>query len=81
MVSLTEAKSYIGKVCAIDWLDRSGQEQRTVSTIHDATFVPLYGAYLVTDRDDIRLDRVSSLCPQGEVGTIELSGAAERRAA
>jgi hypothetical protein len=61
MMQLSEAKAYIGKVCAIRWQDRSGAEQVTVSKIYDATFVPLYGGYVVTDSDDIRLDRIVSM--------------------
>ena len=55
---LAEAKSFVGKVCTVRFTDRIGQEQTVVSTIYDATYVPLYGGYLVTDMDDIRLDRI-----------------------
>jgi len=58
---LPEAKSYIGKTCSIVWTDRAGKENHTVSKIYDATYVPLYGGYLVTDADDIRLDRVCDI--------------------
>lgn len=58
---LAEAKSYIGKVCTIKFLDRSGQEHAITSPVYDATYVPFYGGYFVTDMDDIRLDRVSSI--------------------
>jgi len=68
-VLLTEAKAYIGKKCSIRFQDRHGQEQSIVSNIYDATYVPLYGGYLVTDNDDIRLDRVLSIALVGE--TVE----------
>ena len=55
---LAEAKSYIGKVCTVRFLDRSGQEHEISSKVYDATYVPLYGGYFVTDMDDIRLDRI-----------------------
>ena len=55
---LSEAKGYVGKVCSIRWRDREGKELHTISRIYDATFVPLYGGYLVTEADDIRLDRI-----------------------
>jgi hypothetical protein len=55
---LGEAKSYIGKVCSVRFLDRSGQEHAVSSMVYDATYVPLYGGYFITDTDDIRLDRV-----------------------
>jgi hypothetical protein len=58
---LSEAKAYIGKVCSISWRDRTGAEMVTVSKVYDATFVPLYGGYVVTDADDIRLDRINSM--------------------
>lgn len=67
---LSEAKQYIGKVCSIRWQDRSGNEQMVVSKIYDATFVPLYGGYLVTDTEDIRLDRICSVSLMSE--TVEL---------
>ncbi len=57
-MQLSEAKEYVGKVCSVRWRDRSGNEQFVVSKIYDATYVPLYGGYLITDADDIRLDRV-----------------------
>jgi hypothetical protein len=63
---LPEAKSYIGKVCTIRFLDRSGQEHEVSSLVYDATYVPLYGGYFVTDMDDIRLDRVVSVELVGE---------------
>lgn len=63
---LPEAKSYIGKVCTVRFLDRSGQEHSISSLVYDATYVPLYGGYIVTDMDDIRLDRVVSVELVGE---------------
>lgn len=29
-----------------------------ISMIHDVTFVPLYGGYLITDTEDIPLEKV-----------------------
>ncbi len=63
---LSEAKSYIGKVCTIKFLDRSGREHEITSLVYDATYVPLYGGYFVTDMDDIRLDRAISISLVGE---------------
>lgn len=60
-MQLLEAKTYIGKLCSIRWQERSGEEKHTVSRVHDAAFVPLYGGYLITDREEIRLDRVVSV--------------------
>jgi hypothetical protein len=33
----------------------------TLATVEDARYVPLYGAYLITDAEDIRLDQVVSI--------------------
>ncbi len=63
---LAEAKSYIGKVCTVRFLDRGGNEQSITSIVYDSTYVPLYGGYFVTDTDDIRLDRVISVELVGE---------------
>jgi hypothetical protein len=57
-VGITDAKKYIGKKCAVRFLDRTGTEHNMTSIIHDVTFVPLYGGYLITDTEDLRLDKV-----------------------
>lgn len=33
----------------------------TVSKVHDAVFVPFYGGYLITDTEDVRLDRIKAI--------------------
>ena len=55
---IAEAKKLVGKTCAVYWTNREGQVIRTVSRIYDATYVPMYGGYLVTDMDDLQLDRI-----------------------
>jgi len=60
-VLLPEARAYIGKKCEIRWRDRDGNAQTTVAPVCDVTYVPLYGAFLITETDDIRLDRIQSL--------------------
>lgn len=65
-MQLSEARSYIGKMCKIRFLDRSGREHEVTSLVYDATYVPLYGGYFVTDMDDIRLDRALSIQLVGE---------------
>ncbi|HEV2471307.1 MAG TPA: hypothetical protein VGS41_01500 [Chthonomonadales bacterium] len=64
---LAEARAYVGKMCAISWQDREGVTRETTSRVHDATYVPLYGGYLITDCDDIRLDRITSVYLVGEI--------------
>ena len=66
-VTFHDAQQYVGKECLIHWRDRAGNELQVRSQIYEATYVPLYGGVLVTDGDDIRLDRVSHIAPAGEV--------------
>ena len=70
---LNEAKTFIGKKCSIRFKDRNGQEMSVVSYIYDTIYVPLYGGYLVTDSDDIRLDRVCNVSLFGD--TVEAAAA------
>jgi hypothetical protein len=65
-MSLSEAKELIGKICSIQYKDRSGNELSVTSKIYDATYVPLYGGYLVTEQDDIRFDRIIRVVVQSE---------------
>jgi len=69
-VGITDAKKFIGKTCTVHWLDRTGCEMHTVSMIHDVTFVPLYGGYLIADTDDIRLDKVTAINVMEEAAAI-----------
>ena len=62
-MTITEAKPYIGRNCFVTWMDRLGKEQCQALRIHDLTFVPLYGAYLVADIEDVCLDRVTAIQP------------------
>ncbi len=61
MVSVSEAKRLVGSTCALVWRDRSGVEQSAVSSVHDVTFVPLYGALVILDDCDLNLDHVVSI--------------------
>jgi hypothetical protein len=60
-VGISDAKQFIGKVCSVSWKDRTGAVQVMVSMIHDVTYVPLYGGYLITDVDDIPLEKMTEL--------------------
>ncbi|MCS6776577.1 MAG: hypothetical protein RMJ43_12425 [Chloroherpetonaceae bacterium] len=62
-MQLAEVKPFVGRRCIITWRDRSGKECETTSLIYDATFVPLYGSYLITETDEIQLDRVLHIQP------------------
>lgn len=56
-----DVRNYIGKDCSVTWRDNSGVEQSRVIHIHDITLVPLYGAYLVGDVEDVCLDKVTEI--------------------
>lgn len=58
MMSIGEARSFIGTHVHLRWVDRKGEEMSGDTFIHKADFVPLYGPCLITDLGDIRLDRV-----------------------
>jgi hypothetical protein len=71
-VGITDAKKFIGQICSVKWTDRAGQEMAVVSKIHDVTFVPLYGGYLIADTEDIPLDKLTEIqvynaTPQAQV--------------
>ena len=62
-MTIPDVRQYIGRACAVTWRDRNGNEQSKVLQIHDLTYVPLYGAYLVGDVEDVCLDKVTSITP------------------
>ena len=72
-MSISEAKRFIGKVCTVCWQDRAGTALEAVSKIHDVTYVPMYGGYLVTDTDDIPLDKLTDLAVCGETAEPSLA--------
>lgn len=57
-VGISDAKKLIGQKCDVRWTDRAGHQLELTSMIHDVTFVPLYGGYLITDTEDIPLEKV-----------------------
>lgn len=70
-MSISDAKKLVGRLCSVSWLDRRGMEMNVVSRIHDVTFVPLYGGYMITDTEDVRLDRIVSVCAVLADGGLE----------
>ncbi|MEN6357602.1 MAG: hypothetical protein ABFD83_11030 [Armatimonadota bacterium] len=58
---IPDAKQYLGHHCAVTFRDRHGDEITKDLHIHDVTFVPLYGAYLIGDIEDVSLERVTSI--------------------
>lgn len=58
---IPEAKQYLGRQCTVTFKDRRGDEITKNLRVHDVQFVPLYGAYLIGDIEDVCLDRVTSI--------------------
>ncbi len=58
---IPEAKRYLGQNCSVTFRDRRGEEVTKNLHLHDVQFVPLYGAYLIGDVEDVCLDRVTSI--------------------
>ena len=62
-MGISDAKQFVGKQCSVTYRDRLGHEHSSLIHIHDLTFVPLYGAYLVGDIEDVCLERVTAIQP------------------
>jgi len=62
-MTIPDARQFVGKNCSVTYRDRLGVEHSRVLHIHDLAFVPLYGAYLVGDIEDVCLDRVTAIKP------------------
>ncbi|MDO8683066.1 MAG: hypothetical protein Q7N50_06260 [Armatimonadota bacterium] len=60
-MNIPDAKQYIGRNCNVTYKDRMGNIRNAILHIHDLSFVPLYGAYLVGDIEDVCLDRVTAI--------------------
>jgi hypothetical protein len=63
MLTISEAKQMVGRDCQVTYLDRLGNEKTKTLHVHDLTYVPLYGAYLVGDVEDVHLDKVTAIQP------------------
>lgn len=60
-MKIPEAKQYLGRHCSVTFFNRSGDEVTRSLHVHDVAFVPLYGAYLIGDVEDVCLDRVTNI--------------------
>lgn len=58
---IPEAKQYLGRHCAVTYRNRHGDEVTRSLQVQDVAFVPLYGAYLIGDIEDVSLDRITSI--------------------
>lgn len=60
-VYIPQAKQYLGRNVSVTYRDRRGDMHTKSMHVHDVTFVPIYGACLVGDTDDIWLEKVTSI--------------------
>lgn len=58
MMNIQEAKAYVGMPLRLTWTGRKGEELSDLVYVFNVGFVPLYGPCLITDKGEIRLDRV-----------------------
>ncbi|MEQ1823661.1 MAG: hypothetical protein ABL949_14225 [Fimbriimonadaceae bacterium] len=57
-MTIQDAKSFVGMPLRLTWTGRRGDEQTDLVYVFNVGFVPLYGPCLITDKGEIRLDRV-----------------------
>lgn len=60
-MQIPEAKQFLGKNCSVTYLNRVGNEITKTLRVYDVTYVPLYGAYLIGDIEDVCLDKVTNI--------------------
>lgn len=60
-MQISEARQFLGRQCAVTFHDKDGDQVTRNLRIHDIAFVPLYGAYLIGDVEDVCLDRVTDI--------------------
>ena len=58
VMNIQVAKSFIGSPLRLPWTGRRGDESSDLVYVFNVGFVPLYGPCLITDKGEIRLDRV-----------------------
>jgi hypothetical protein len=60
---IPEARQYVGRNCWVSWTDRTGRAHTKVLKVEDLQFVPLYGAYIIGDSEEVLLDKVTQIQP------------------
>ena len=60
-MSISEAKKYMGQQCSVTYMNRHGDAITKDLHVHDVQFVPMYGAYLIGDIEDVSLDKVTNI--------------------
>ena len=60
---IPEARQFVGRDCWVSWTDRLGQQQSKVLRVEELQFLPLYGAYIIGEHEEVRLDKVTQIQP------------------
>lgn len=60
-MTIPEARPYVGRNCAVTWRDRHGNEMSTRLHVEEVSFVPMYGAYLMGDVEEVCLEKVTRI--------------------
>lgn len=60
-MKIPEAKQYLGRNCTVTFRNRHGDEITKNLLVNDVAFVPMYGAYLIGDIEDVCLDRITNI--------------------
>ena len=60
---IPEARQFVGRNCWVSWTDRWGRAHSKVLRVEELQFVPLYGAYIIGDSEEVRLDKVTQIQP------------------
>lgn len=58
---IPEAKQFLGRNCSVTFKNRNGDEITKQLLVNDVAFVPMYGAYLIGDIEDVCLDRITNI--------------------
>lgn len=58
---IPEAKQYLGQTVSVTYRDRLGDLHTQAMRVQDVSFVPMYGACLVGDVEDVWLDKITSI--------------------
>jgi hypothetical protein len=72
-MNIQDAKTFVGMPLRLTWTGRKGDEQTDLVYVFNVGFVPLYGPCLITDKGEIRLDRI--VAHEAVVKTVEEAAA------
>jgi len=61
MMQVLEARSFLGKNCTVTYRDRQGNTRMQTICVQKVTYVPMYGACLLGDKDAVWLESVSRI--------------------